>query len=156
MKKVLNAFICLLIWSGGTVLAGEGAARAKDEAAIRAIVAGLAEAWTAGDAEGWAKPFAEDADFTVWTGAYVKGREGIARGHEQIFNTIYKGTKQRLAVRSIRFLGDDVAVVHVEGSVVRKEEDFPESPQVVPVFVLARDAGHWQIVAFHNTRVQSR
>lgn len=128
----------------------------KDEAAIRAIIVNLNEAWTKGDAQLWGQQFAEDADFTVWTGTYVKGREAITRGHEEIFRTIYKDTKLRLSVRSIRFLRNDVAVVHTDGSVVKKEEEFPTTPQVVPTLILTKERGHWQIAVFQNTRVQSR
>ena len=128
----------------------------KDEAAIRAIIGSLSDAWTKGDAELWGEQFAEGADFTVWTGTYVKGREAITRGHEEIFSTIYKGTKMRLTVRSIRFLRNDVAVAHTEGRVVKREEEFPATPQNVQVFILTKEKGRWQVAVFQNTRIQSR
>ena len=128
----------------------------KDEAAIRAIFANLNDAWTKGDAQLWGSQFAKDADFTAWMGVYVKGREVITSEHGRIFQTIYKGTKLRLNVRSIRFLRNDVAVVHAEGSVVKKEEEFPSTPQVVPAAILTKEKGQWQIAVFQNTRVQSR
>jgi uncharacterized protein (TIGR02246 family) len=128
----------------------------KDEAAIRAIIANLNAAWTKGDAKLWGEQFAEDADFTAWMGAYVKGREVITSEHGRIFQTIYKGTKLRLNVRSIRFLRNDVAAVLAEGSVVKREEEFPSTPQVVPAIILTKERGQWQIVVFQNTRVQSR
>jgi uncharacterized protein (TIGR02246 family) len=128
----------------------------KDEAAIRAIIANLNDAWTKGDAKLWGRQFAEDADFTAWMGAYVKGREVITSEHGRIFQTIYKGTKLRLNVRSIRFLRGDVVVVLAEGSVIKKEEEFPSTPQVVPAVILTKEKGQWQIAVFQNTRVQSR
>jgi uncharacterized protein (TIGR02246 family) len=159
MRKILTFGQSLILVSLLTCLCvgaraqGE-ASRAKDEAAIRAAVASLAEAWAAGDGRAFAKPFAEDADYTVWNGLYIKGREEIARGHDQIFSTFYKGTKIRLDVRAVRFLREDVAVVHAEGRLVKKDEEFPADPHVVPVLVLARDKGRWQIVVFQN--LQSR
>jgi uncharacterized protein (TIGR02246 family) len=152
MRKSL-ATVCLALLLGGVCVAQGGGERAGDEAAIRAVVQGLADFWTAGDGRGFAKAFAEDADFTVWNGLYVKGREAIARGHEQIFSTIYKGTKLRLDVRSVRFLSADVAVVHAAGQVVKKEEAFKETPEVVPVFVFKRGGGGWQIAVFQNTQL---
>lgn len=146
---------CLLTILCGIAPAQNAPARPEDERAIRAIIAGLSEAWTAGDAEGWAEPFTEDADFTVWNGLYVKGRAEIARGHEQIFNTIYRDTKHRFVVRSVRFLGGGVAVVHAGADVVRKGADFPASPQVAPAFVFVKEGGRWRIAVFHNTRVQA-
>ena len=155
MKRSIAALGLLLILCGFAVSKNTGD-HSKDEAAIRAIIANLNDAWTKGDARMWGEQFAEDADFTVWTGTYVKGREAITRGHEEIFGTIYKGTKLRLTVRSIRFLRDDVAVVHADGSVVKQEEEFPSTPQVVPAFVLTKEKGQWRIAVFQNTRVQSR
>lgn len=151
-KRILIASLMLLILCGAAA-ARRADTRAKDEAAIRTIIAGLADAWTRGDAESWSRAFTEDADFTVWNGLYVKGREAITRGHADIFRTIYKDTKQRLSVRSIRFLREGVAVVHVEGSVVKKDEAFPATPQAVPVMVMTKERGEWRVAVFQNTRV---
>jgi uncharacterized protein (TIGR02246 family) len=128
----------------------------KDEAAIRAIIANLNDAWTKADTQLWGEQFAEDADFTAWTGGSVKGREAITRGHEEVFHVFYPGTKLRLTARSIRFLRNDVAAVQAEGSVVKKEEEFPSRPQSVPVLILTKERGRWQIAVFQNTRIQSR
>jgi uncharacterized protein (TIGR02246 family) len=156
MKNILLAAIsiCLLVW--GTTPAQNLRTDAKDEAAIRAVLAGLVDAWNRGDGAAWGKAFTEDADFTVWNGLYVKGREAIARSHEQIFSTIYKGTKLDMNVRSIRFLRDDVAVVHTEGSVVQKAEAFPSTSQAVPVYIFTKAKGKWLIAVFQNTKKPSQ
>lgn len=146
--------VCLLMCS--VAPAQTAHADAKDEAAIRAIIADLADAWTRGDGTAWGKAFTEDADFTVWNGLYVKGRAAIARSHDSIFSTIYKDTKLQVNVRSIRFLRDDVAVVHTEGSVVPKAEEFPTVTQVVPVFIFTKANGKWLIAVFQNTRKPSQ
>jgi uncharacterized protein (TIGR02246 family) len=152
MNRIFIALSLLMILCGLTP-AQPAASHAKDEAAIRALVATLADAWTRGDAEAWGRAFTQDADFTVWNGMHAKGREAIRQGHARIFSTIYKDTKQRLDVRSIRFLRDDIAIVHVEGSVVKKDEEFPASPQVVPLFIMVKEKGEWLITAFQNTKI---
>ena len=152
----LTAALSLLLTLHGLATAGTAPDRAKDEAATRAVIANLNDARTKGDARLWGEQFAEDADFTAWMGAYVKGREVIAGEHARIFQTIYKGTKLRLGVRSIRFLRDDVAVVPAEGAVAKKGEEFPPTPQVVPAVVLTKEKGRWRIAVFQNTLVQSR
>lgn len=152
MRRILIATLMLSILCGAAA-ARRTNTRAEDEAAIRAIIARLADAWTRGDAEVWGNAFTEDADFTVWNGLYVKGREAITRGHAEIFRTIYKDTKQRLNVRSIRFLREGIAVVHVEGCVVKKDEAFPATPQVVPVLIMTKERGEWRVAVFQNTRV---
>ena len=155
MKRLIAALGMLLTLSGFAV-SQNTTNHSKDEAAIRSIIVSLNDAWTKGDAKWWGEQFAEDADFTAWMGAYVKGREVITSEHGRIFQTIYKDTKLRLNVRSIRFLRKDVAVVLAEGSVVKKEEEFPSTPQVVPAIILTKEKGQWQIVVFQNTKVQSR
>jgi uncharacterized protein (TIGR02246 family) len=155
MKRLIAAVGVLLILCSFGV-SQNAAQQSKDEAAIRAIIANLADAWTKADAKLWGDQFTEDADFTAWTGGSVKGREAITRGHKEVFNVFYPGTKQHLNVRSIRFLRKDVAVAHVEGSVVKKEEEFPIKPQVVFVAVLTKENGQWKIAVFQNTRIQSR
>ena len=154
IKRLLAASVCSLLCLFSAASAQVAPGRAEDEKAIRAVIVGLSDAWTAGDARAWAAAFTEDADFTVWNGLYVKGREAIEQGHRQIFSTIYKDTRHRMTVRSVRFLRDDVAVAHADASVARKGEDFPASPQVVPLFVLVKDKGQWRISVFQNTSVQ--
>ncbi len=155
MKRSIAA-LGILLAAYSFALSQNAANHSKDEAAIRAIVANLSEAWTKGDAKFWGEQFAEDADFTAWTGGYVKGRKAITRGHEEVFHVFYPGTKLRLTVRSIRFLRNDIAAVQAEGSVVKKEEEFPSKPQSVPVLILTKEKGRWQIAVFQNTRIQSR
>ena len=155
VKRLTSIFACSILLLSSATLAQDASASARDEKAVRAVVASLADAWTAADAQAWAKLFTEDADFTVWNGMYSKGRVAIEQGHRQIFNTFYKDTKMRYVVRSVRFLRDDVALVHVDASVVRNSEDFPASPHAVPLLVMVKDKGQWRIAAFQNTNVQS-
>ena len=48
------------------------------------------------------------------------------QGHGQIFSTFLKTPKPRYIVRSIRFLRDDVAIVPVDASMVKKSEAYPD------------------------------
>jgi uncharacterized protein (TIGR02246 family) len=123
----------------------------EDEAAIRDLFTALSEAWAAGDAEAWAAPFAGDADFTVWFGLPLSGREEIAQGHSFIFDRIYAETVFDLEVRKVRFLGPDVAVAHLEGRVADDGEPLPEEPSAVPLAVLSQSELGWEIVTFQNT-----
>jgi uncharacterized protein (TIGR02246 family) len=155
VKRLTSIFACSILLLSSAASGQDVSANTQDEKAIRVVVASLADAWTAGDARAWAKLFTEDADFTVWNGMYSKGREAIEQGHKQIFSTFYKDTKMRYVVRSVRFLRDDVALVHVDASVVKKSEDLPPSPHAVPLLVMVKDKGQWRIAAFHNTNVQT-
>ena len=152
MMMRLFAALSMFLFLCSLAVAQKSTNHSKDEAAIRAIIVNLEEAWNKGDGKLWGEQFAEDVDFTVWNGLYLKGREAITRSHTEIFNTIYKGEKLRNKLLSIRFLRDDVAVVRTESSHVKKEEEFPSKPMVFPLFVMTKEKGRWQIVVFQNTK----
>ena len=128
----------------------------EDEAVIRACVQQLVDAWNAGDGQALGVPFAEDADFMVWNGLFIKGRQAIAEGHQQLFNTIFKDTTNEMTVEAIRFLRDDVAVARVSACVYTaggEKTGTPFRSGAKPLFVLTKTAGRWQIDAFQNTPV---
>jgi uncharacterized protein (TIGR02246 family) len=125
---------------------------AHDKSAIAAVVSGLEHAWAAGDGQTWASYFAEDADFTVWFGLYLRSCEAIADVHQEIFDSFYKSTKLRLHVRNLRFLRPDVAVVHFDGMIVGPGDESPEQPQFVPVAVMTKEDGRWRVAVLHNTK----
>lgn len=125
--------------------------RSAREAEILGVVEGLTEAWREGDGEAWADAFSEDADFTVWFGMSLKGKEQIAWGHQLIFDSFYADTIFALDTKQIRFLGDDVAIVHLQGSVIVAGQELPAKPDAVPIAVLERSGDTWKIVAFQNT-----
>jgi uncharacterized protein (TIGR02246 family) len=151
MKRLFAAAIVVLFFCGLAVPQNT-TDHAKDEAAIRAILAHLEEAWIKGDGKLWGEQFAEDVDFTVWNGLYLKGREAITKSHTEIFSTIFKHEKLRHKVLSIRFLRDDVASVRTEASHVKQEKEFPSRPMVFPLYVMTKEKGRWQIVVFQNTK----
>ena len=125
----------------------------EDEATIRSMIAAMSEAWARGDAKAWAEPFAEDVDFVVRDGSFTKGKAAVERDHARFFSTFYKGTSPRTKIRSIRFPRNDVAVMHTETSIAKKADEFPENPQFRAVWVLVKDQGRWQVIAFQNTMV---
>ena len=148
MKYQILIIGALILLIGGNSFAQN---RAEDEKAIRNIIQSLADAWTAGDGKKFGEPFAEDADYVVVNGLHLKGREAIAQGHQRIFDTIYKDTKLKAEIRKIRFLRPDIAVVHTQGNIAKKTEAFPGAPGAFPVYILSKENGKWQIVAFQNT-----
>jgi uncharacterized protein (TIGR02246 family) len=123
--------------------------QAQDEATIRGIIQGCEDAWNAGDAEAFGTSFADDVDYVVINGMYIKGRAGVNAGHAHLFNTVYKGSHLTATVEAIRFVRPDVAVARVHTlNQGQHGEIFGRS-----TWVLARDNGTWQIVAFQNTPI---
>ncbi len=123
-----------------------------DEEQIREVVDQVRLAWNRGDGNGYAAPFLDDADYVVWNGITVKGRAAIAEGHQRIFDTMYRGTTNHLAVRSVRFLGRDVAVVHCTAHLTQADGS-QQSHGTLPLFVMTKLAGGWKVAAFQNTPI---
>ena len=156
MKRVIAAIavvVSLLAVSNSTAVTAATNNRAEDEAAIRAIVTRLQDSWNAGDSKAWAAPFAEDADYVVVNGMRIKGREVIESGHRGIFDTIYKGSHISASPASVRFIRDDVAIVHVEWHLKFNEGGTPREIKAMNSFIVTKEKGQWSITAFHNTPI---
>ena len=128
--------------------------RSADEAAIRENVKQLETGWNTKSGKLFAKPFAEDADYVIINGMYIKGRAAIDTGHQQIFDTIYKDTTVALTIKQIRFLRPDVAVVHVEAR--RKGPTKELTQDAFLTMVMTKEKEGWTIAAFQNTAIVPR
>ena len=87
------------------------------EKAIRAIVAEQAVAWNAGDGARYASRLAPEASFTNLFGMVMYGAPAFAKRHQEILSTFYKGTTKKHAIRRIRFVTPDVAIVDIDNEV---------------------------------------
>lgn len=151
MKTLISLAILLLALSQPLYAQND---RAADEAAIRDNVKQLETGWNAKNGAAFAKPFAEDADFVVINGNYIKGREVIATQHQRIFDTIFKDTKIALTVKQLRFLRPDVAVVQVSGHRDGPTKELVQDAMLT--FVMTKEGKVWTIAAFQNTGVATR
>lgn len=89
------------------------------------------------------------------------GREPFATRHAEILATFYKGTTKHHAVRRIRFVSPDVALVDIDNEVrgvrampggIAVPVDGVLKTQLLEVF--ARRQGSWWIEAYHNVDVK--
>jgi len=152
MKTLVFVTLLMLGFSGQTVDVTDS--RAADEAAMRESVKQLETGWNTKSGALFAKPFAEDADYVVINGRYLKGRAEIQAAHQQIFDTVYKDTKITLNVKQIRFLRADVAVVHVSGHRDGPTNELNQDAMLTLMMTKEKDG--WVIAAFQNTAVIPR
>lgn len=125
----------------------------QDEAAIRQIVKQLEDGWNAHDGKAFAAPFAADADYVVVNGRHITGRDAIEQGHTQIFQTIYKDSRNAGTIKSIRFLRSDVAIVFVEWNLIFRINGEEHNNHAYNTLVLKKENGKWSINAFQNTPI---
>ena len=142
------------------VLSIVSSAPAQDRSAesrIRSIVAAQVDAWNTGDGSAYARDVAPDASFTNLFGMVMYGAEAFAERHRQILATFYKGTTKHHAIRRIRFVTPDVAIVDIDNE-VRGVTSMPAGIVVPPdgivrtqlMEVFVRRGERWWIEAYHN------
>jgi uncharacterized protein (TIGR02246 family) len=122
--------------------------------AIERVVATLTQAWNAGDSAAFAAEFVDDAEFVNIFAMHMTGREAIAKQHEFIFTTVYRGSHNTFTVVKTRSVGGAVLAL------IASDLSVPSGPMAGSIRTLASAAfiesgGVWQIVWFHNTREQA-
>src|SRR4029453_7517956 len=86
------------------------------EKIVSDIVGELERAWNSSDGAAFARPFTDDADFVNIRGEHFRTREAITKGHQGIFNTIYKGSVVRYQVIGARAIAPGVLLAHVKSA----------------------------------------
>ena len=82
---------------------------------------------------------------------HIKGRRQNASAHQQIFDTIYKGTRLWVQIESVRFLRPDVALVHTAGKILKPgESDTSPEPETIQTRVVSKHGDEWLIDAFQH------
>ncbi len=158
MKKILVVVMLMtasLISVFGQDKTSQNAPKAADESAVRALVQKCIEGWNKGSGEAFAAQFAEDSDFIGGFGGYTKGRRQNASSHQQIFDTIFKGTRLWVQIKSVRFLKPDVALIHSVGKHLKPgESDASPEPEFRQTWTVSKHGKEWLIDAFQNTPIQ--
>lgn len=132
----------------------ESAPTGIDEAAVRAVPQIVVDAWARGDGEGVAAAFTEDVDFIAGDGRLVQGRDALVPYFQNQFDSWLAGSRAVADVINVRFLRDDLAVVHTVGGIM-----FPGESEVQPewagiqTWVVVNENGQWRATAYQNSRI---
>ena len=125
-----------------------------EEPRLHQVVERLEVAWNNYDSVAWAALFAEDADFIHILGGHLHGRDAVEQGHRQIFDTIYKGSRNSYTVEGVRFVGPEVAIVFIRAHLKWYRSGTEQNIDARPTLVAhKKDSGQWEIVAFQNTLI---
>ena len=126
--------------------------------AVDQLLAEIAEAWNAGDAHAYAARYCADGTFTNSNGTIDMGRDDVVRTAEQAFQGILAETKVSLAVRKLRLIRPDVAIVDLDTR-VRGLPGACDGPagevRIAQMLVLVEEDGRWWITAQHNVMHQA-
>ncbi|RFU39945.1 SgcJ/EcaC family oxidoreductase [Actinomadura logoneensis] len=128
--------------------------RVEDEAAIQAVLADSYRAWAAGDADGMVADYTTDAT-AILPGSLRDGREAIRQSMAQGFAGSLKGSSTQNKQLSIRFLGQDAAIVVSESAILfpGESEITDDRRKVNATWVFEKRDARWLIAAYHNSPV---
>ncbi len=116
-------------------------------AAVDQLVGEIAEAWNAGDARAYGARYCPDGTFTNTDGTLDLGRDEVVRTAEEAFRGVLAGTKFSTAVRKVRLVRPDVAVVDLDTRV----SGMPGGEvRISQMLVLVEEDDRWWITAQHN------
>src|SRR6202162_3062587 len=125
-----------------------------DSAAIKQCVATWEDAWTRHDAHATAMAYVEDGDFSSTTGVPSHGWKELESHYNEIFTTFLKDAHRTDTVKSIRFLGPDIASVDIDwqmtGAKTRDGKDVPNRKGLLTWIVTKRNE-QWVILIYHES-----
>jgi uncharacterized protein (TIGR02246 family) len=124
--------------------------------AVDQLLGEMVEAWNAGDARAYGARFCPDVTFTNSDGTLDLGRDEVVRHAEEAFQGVLAGTKLSLAVRKLRLIRPDVAVIdldlRISGMPVPLGASNGSGGEVRTslMLVLVEEDDSWWITAHHN------
>jgi uncharacterized protein (TIGR02246 family) len=130
------------------------AARTDDQQ-LKDLFQRICQAWTDGDAEAYGACFTADCDYVSFDGTHTQGRDRVVESHDKLFRGVLFGTALVGEIEAIRYIADDVAVLHGNGSVlVAWRTRLPKRRLTRNTLVAVRGAEGWRFTAIHNGRVR--
>jgi len=134
-------------------------AQAAVDEAVDQLLRELAEAWNAGDAQAYGSRYRPDATVTNTNGTLDLGRDEFVHTAEEAFQGALAGTKLWLAVRKLRLVRPDVAVVDLDLRISGLPVPPPEASngpggelRTSLMLVLVEEDDRWWITAQHNVK----
>jgi uncharacterized protein (TIGR02246 family) len=152
------AILILLLAAPLTIrLAGaaatDEAARSGDDAAVREVVAGFSNGWNSLDARAMCASLAEDVQWVNWRGEALGTRKDVEDEHAKLFAGLYKNSHRMDTVKSIRYLGPELASVDnywtMTGARKRDGSEWPYRAGYAN-FLMAKRGGRWIIIVSHT------
>lgn len=129
--------------------------RSADEKALHDLFQKIRDEWNRGDGRAFAASFTEDADYIIVNGMHLQGREAIATVHQQLFETLFRGSRLEGFIKDIRFLSNDIALMHLHGRPQIPGQDAPAPEKYsIQTMVGIRQADGWRFTSFQNTLLQ--
>jgi uncharacterized protein (TIGR02246 family) len=123
----------------------------SSQSEVLATIDAVYAAWAANDADTLADLYTDDAT-VVQPGVFKKSRDEIRSTMAAGFAGPLKGSHVLDTPQSVRFLGDDIALVIAEGGIVMAGAADGRPERVVrATWVLTKRDGRWLVAAYQNS-----
>ncbi|WP_068622269.1 SgcJ/EcaC family oxidoreductase [Paenibacillus tuaregi] len=121
---------------------------------IESLFERLKLAWDRGDGEAYGACFTEDADYVTFQGEHLQGRKAIADTHQELWNSVLRGSALEGEIKKIRFITPEIAIFHGLGVVkLRWQKTAPKKRDSINTNIAVKQNGEWKIAAFQNSRI---
>lgn len=152
MKKALTTTVFLL--ACGFVFAQN---RAKDEAAIKKQVDAMVYSWNHHNYDDMKNYTTENTDWVNVVGMWWRGRKESQYAHQEYHKTMFKTSVCKKKSVTVRFVTNDVAIVHVEwefsGGEPLPDGTKPKTNDDLATLIFVKQAGNWLLTAGENVHV---
>jgi uncharacterized protein (TIGR02246 family) len=153
-SKAALTVLMFLTFSAASSRAQMPSNRDADSAAIKQCVAAWEDAWNHHDAHATAMRYVEDGDFSSTTGIPSHGWKELESHYNEIFTTFLKDAQRTDTVKSIRFLGPDIASVDIDwqmtGAKTRDGKDASNRKGLL-TWIVTKHNGQWMITIYHES-----
>ncbi len=129
---------------------------ANDEATIRARFQQMVDGWNHGYDEIFASSIDDEADCVSSDGTHTKGRKESVSSGQPLFGNQIKGAQFVGTIKTVRFLAQDVALVHASGGIINTggRKLFVEQ-ESIQTLVAVKRGSRWYFTAFHNAKIET-
>jgi uncharacterized protein (TIGR02246 family) len=146
----------LVAFGSASMSGAQQAGSNADEVAIRKVIVDMTDGFNNHDGKAATRMYTPDARFVSVRGDLMNGQARIEQGLSAILTSRAKDATQRTVDVTVRFIRPDVALANVtnelSGLAAPDGHALP-SHQELSLRVFVKDAGVWQVAAFHNTIV---
>ncbi|MGW4897709.1 SgcJ/EcaC family oxidoreductase [Kitasatospora sp. NPDC004240] len=139
--------------TGEVLVVGDIAVRVRE--AVTAVVAALEEAFNSKDAVALGAQFAEHASWTNAMGRRLDGRSAITEFSRPAMEGFLRDSFARYDVTKLLAVAEDVVAVNVAQTPTDADGTPVPGPHGAALYVIARQADGWRIVAGQNNAVDA-
>ena len=127
----------------------------QDVAAITQVIADIETGFNTNDPDLSVAHFTRNASAVNVAGLQLDGRDALLDANRRGLAGPLRDEHARYEVRDVTFLRPDVALAHKRARAVDADgEPIDVGHEMVALYVLVKEDGHWWVAARHNTLVQ--